>query len=43
MKLQTTPSAKKPFEINHIGTFKFGNNIAPTICDSFSRSSQAYL
>lgn len=43
IKLQLTPTPKKPFETIHIDTFKFDNTIALTICDSFSKFGQAYV
>lgn len=43
IKLQLTPTSTKPFETIHVDTFKFGNTITFTLCDSFSRFSQAYI
>lgn len=43
IKLQLTPTPKKPFETVHVDTFKFGNVVALTICDSFSKFGQAFI
>lgn len=43
IRLQLTPTPKKPFETIHVDTFKFGNTVTLTICDSFSRFGQAYV
>lgn len=43
LKLQLTPTPRKPFETIHVDTFKFDKTITLTVCDSLSKFGQAYI